>query len=160
MKMTEKKKGKIKWFLTIMSVVLSIATLVAVCVGLNNLTQTTKNVDRNDYAIGTIAESGKIVESKQSAYMKDAESVHGLTIEIDEETATITYKVAFYDEDGKFISMTEEMETDFESTNVPANAVTFRVVITPYQVDGENVELNIFNLGKYTSQLDVSFAKI
>ena len=159
MKLTEKKKGKLKWLLTIVSVVLSIATLVAVCVGLGNIADT-KKVDNGDYAIGTIvAESGKIVESKQSAYMKDAESVDGLTIDIDEETATITYKVAFYDEDGKFISMTESQETDFDATNIPENAETFRVVITPYQVDGENVELNIFNMGKYTSQLDVSYNK-
>lgn len=157
-KMTEKKKGKIKWWLTITSVILSIATLVAVCVGLGNIADT-KKVDTNDYAIGTIAETGKIVESKQSAYMKDAESVDGLVIDIDEETATITYKVAFYDEDGKFISMTESQETDFDTANVPENAETFRVVITPYQVDGENVELNIFNMGKYTSQLDVSYNK-
>jgi len=159
MKMTEKKKGKLKWLLTIVSVVLSVATLVAVCVGLGKIADT-KKVDNGDYAIGTIvAESGKIVESKQSAYMKDAESVDGLVIEIDEETATITYKVAFYDEDGKFISMTDELESDFDATTIPETADTFRVVITPYQVDGENVELNIFNMGKYTSQLDVSFNK-
>lgn len=152
------KKGKLKWLLTIVSVVLSIATLVAVCVGLNNLADT-KSVNNGDYSIGAISETGKIVESKQSAYMKDAESVDGLTIDIDEETATITYKVAFYDEDGNFISMTESMESDFDANNIPENADTFRVMITPYQVDGENVELNIFNMGKYTSQLDVSFNK-
>lgn len=152
------KKGKLKWLLTIVSVVLSIATLVAVCVGLNNLADT-KSVNKSDYAIGTINETGKVVESKQSAYMKDAESVDGLTIDIDEETATITYKVAFYDEDGNFISMTESLESDFDATNIPENADTFRVVITPYAVDGENVELSIFNMGKYTSQLDVSFNK-
>lgn len=156
--MTTKKKNKLKWFLTITSVILSIATLVAVCVGLKNLTDT-KSVSKSDYAIGTINETGKIVESKQSAYMKDAESVDGLVIEIDEETATITYKVAFYDEDGKFISMTENQDADFDTTNIPETADTFRVVVTPYQVDGENVELNIFNVGKYTSQLDVSFNK-
>lgn len=158
MKLSEKKKGKLKWLLTITSVVLSVITLVAVCVGLGNLADT-KNVDRNDYAIGTIAETGKIVESKQHAYMKDAENVDGLVIDIDEENATITYKVAFYDADGNFISMTETMSEDFDTTNIPENADTFRVEITPNQVDGENVELNIFNMGKYTSQLDVSYNK-
>lgn len=159
MKLTEKKKSKIKWLLSIASVVLSVITLVALVVGLNNLTTDTKSVSNNDYAIGTINETGKIVESKQSAYMKDAETIDGLTIDIDEETATITYKVAFYDEDGKFISMTDAMSEDFDATAIPETADTFRVVITPYQVDGENVELSIFNMGKYTSQLDVSFNK-
>ena len=158
MKLSERKKGKVKWWLTITSVILSIATLVAVCVGLGNIADT-KNVSKSDYAIGTINETGKIVESKQSAYMKDAETIDGLVIDIDEETATITYKVAFYDEDGNFISMTDAQETDFDTANVPENADTFRVVITPYAVDGENVELNIFNVSKYTSQLDVSYNK-
>lgn len=156
--MTTKKKNKLKWLLTIGSVILSVVTLVAVCVGISNLVDT-KKVTKNDYAIGTINETGKIVESKQSAYMKDAETIDGLTIDIDEETATITYKVAFYDEDGNFISMTESLENDFDTTTMPENADTFRVVITPYQVDGENVELNILNVGKYTSQLDVTFNK-
>ena len=153
-----KKKNKLKLILSIASVVLSVITLVSMIVFFNNLADT-KKVDKSDFAIGTINETGKIVESKQSAYMKDAENVDGLTIEIDEDTATITYKVAFYNEDGEFISMTESLDADFDATTIPENADTFRVVITPYQVDGENVELNIFNMGKYTSQLDVSFAK-
>lgn len=157
--MTKKKKSKLRFGLTILSLFLSIATLISVCVGLHNITTSTKDVVKTDYAIGTINETGKIVESKQSLYMKDAENVDGLTIEIDEETATITYKVAFYDADGKFISITESQENDFDTTNIPETADTFRVVITPYQVDGENVELNIFNMSKYTSQLDVSYNK-
>ncbi len=159
MKMTAKKKSKLKMGLSIVSVILSVITLIALVIGLNNITTSTKNVSKSDYAIGTISETGKIVESKQSAYMKDAETIDGLVIDIDEDTATITYKVAFYDEDGKFISMTESQETDFDTSNIPENADTFRVVITPYQVDGENVELNIFNMSKYTSQLDITFNK-
>lgn len=157
--MTEKKKSKLKLILSCVSIFLSIMTLIALVIGLNNITTSTKNVSNSDYAIGTINDTGKIVESKQSAYMKDAETIDGLVIEIDEETATITYKVAFYDEDGNFISMTDAMETDFDATTIPETADTFRVVITPYAVDGENVELNIFNMNKYTSQLDVSYNK-
>ena len=156
--MTEKKKNKLKFVLTIVSIILSIASLVAIIVGFRNNADTEK-VTNSDYSIGTINETGKIVESKQSLYMKDAETIDGLVIELDEETATITYKVAFYDEDGKFISMTDSLEADFESTSIPETADTFRVVITPYQVDGENVELNIFNMNKYTSQLEIEFNK-
>ena len=156
--MTTKKKNKLKWLLTIGSAILSVIAVVGLVIGLSNIADT-KNVSNSDFAIGTINETGKIVESKQSAYMKEAETVDGLSIEIDEETATITYKVAFYDEDGNFISMTESLGSDFDATTIPENADTFRVVITPYQVDGENVELNILNVGKYTSQLDVTFNK-
>ena len=157
--MTTKKKTRLKWLLTIGSAVLSVVALVGVCFGVSNLAKT-KSVNNGDFAVGTIvAESGKIVESKHSAYMKDAENVDGLTIDIDEETATISYKVVFYDEDGKFISMTETMDEDFDATNIPENATSFRVVVTPYQVDGEDVELNIFNMAKYTSQLEITYNK-
>lgn len=156
--MTEKSKSKLKMALSIISVILSIITIVALFVGLGKLADT-KILSNSDYSIGTINESGKIVESKQSAYSKDAYSVDGMSIELDEETATITYKVAFYDKDGKFVSMTDALDADFDTANIPETAETFRVVITPLAVDGESVELNIFNVGKYVSQLKVTFNK-
>lgn len=156
--MTEKSKSKLKMALSIISVILSIITIVALFVGLGKLADT-KTLSNSDYSIGTINESGKIVESKQSAYSKDTYSVDGMSIELDEETATITYKVAFYDKDGKFVSMTDTLDADFNTANIPETAETFRVVITPLAVDGEPVELNIFNVGKYVSQLKVTFNK-
>lgn len=157
-KLSEKKKNKFKFALTIVSVVLSIITLIAVCVGLGNLAET-KKLTNNDFAIGTINETGKVVESKQSAYTKKAYSVDGMSIELDEETATITYKVAFYDKDGSFVSMTDSLDEDFVTSTIPATAKTFRVVVTPLAVDGEPVELSIFNVGKYTSQIQVTINK-
>lgn len=157
-KLNEKKKGKLKLGLSIVSIVLSIITLVAVCVGLGNLADN-KTLGNNDYAIGTINATGKVVESKQSAYTKNTYATDGMVIELNEETATITYKVAFYDKDGKFVSMTEALDKDFETTTIPETATTFRVVVTPLAVDGNAVELNIFNVGKYTSQLKVTIKK-
>ena len=153
------KNNKLKWVITLVSLFLSIATLVAVCVGLGNLNETTESVSRSDYKIGTITETGKFADSKQHAYMEDAETIDGLVIDIDEENATITYKVAFYNEDGEFISMTESMETDFDTANIPESATSFRVEITPNAVDGEPVELNIFNLNNYTSQIEITYNK-
>lgn len=151
------RAGKAKLWLTIGAFVLAFVALLSAIFAINNQTTTT-TFGNSDYSINAIDANGKIVESKQSL-VSDMASVEDMIIDIDEETATITYKVAFYDEDGKFISVTESQESDFDATNIPENADTFRVVITPYQVDGENVKLNIFNLGKYTSQLDVSFNK-
>lgn len=156
--MTEKSKSKLKMALSIISVILSIITIVALFVGLGKLADT-KTLSNSDYSIGTINESGKIVESKQSAYSKDTYSVDGMSIELDEETATITYKVAFYDKDGKFVSMTDTLDADFNTANIPETAETFRVVITPLAVDGEPVELNILNVGRYVGQLKVTFNK-
>lgn len=157
-KLTEKNKSKLKWVLSIVSIVLSVITLVALCVGLGNLAKT-ETLGNTDYGIGTINETGKVIESRQSAYTKNDYSTDGMIVELDEETATITYKLAFYDKDGKFVSMTEALDKDFDTTNIPSSATTFKVVITPLAVDGEPVELNIFNVGKYTSQLKVTVNK-
>lgn len=157
-KLSENKKNKFKFALTIVSVILSIVTLIAVCVGLGNLADT-KTLGNSAFGIGTISETGKIVESKQNAYTKKAYSIDGMAIELDEETATITYKVAFYDEDGAFVSMTDALDEDFVTSTIPATAKTFRVVVTPLAVDGEPVELNIFNVGKYISQIQVTINK-
>lgn len=156
--MTEKKKNKLKWALTIVSIVLSVITLVAVCVGLGNLSAT-KTLSNSDFSTGAINATGKVVESKQSAVSKKAYSVDGMSIELDEETATVTYKVAFYAEDGSFVSMSDALDEDFDTSTIPSTAKTFRVVVTPLAVDGEAVELNIFNIGKYVSQLKVTFNK-
>lgn len=147
------KSNKFKGILAIVSIVLSVVTLVALCVCLGNVT-TTKTLRNSDYAIGTINESGIVVESKQHIYTEDSYSVEDMVIEL-EEDASITYKVAFYDKDGKFVSMTEAQSADFDTTNVPATATEFRIVITPNAVDGEAIELTIFNMSKYTGQLSV-----
>ena len=91
--------------------------------------------------------------------MKDTESVEGLTIDIDEDNATISYRVAFYDEEGEFVSITDYLETDYDETVTPETAESFRVLITPDQVDGEDVEINIFTIAKYANQLDVAYSK-
>lgn len=151
------RAGKAKLWLTIGAFVLAFVALLSAIFAINNQTTTT-TFGNSDYSINAIDASGKIVESKQSV-VSDMASVEDMKIEINEETATITYKVAFYDEDEKFISMTETLESDFDATTTPENAKYFRVVVTPYQVDGEAVEINIFNQAKYTSQLDVTINK-
>lgn len=156
-KMNENKKNKLRWALTIGSICLSVITLIAVCVGLGNVSKT-KTLKNSDYAVGSINASGKIIESKQNAYTKDAYSVDGMIIEIDDD-ATITYKVAFYDEKDAFVSMTDSKSADFDATEIPATAKTFRVVVTPNQVDGEPVELNLLNMNKYVSQLAITYNK-
>lgn len=156
-KMNENKKNKLRWALTIGSICLSVVTLIALCVGLGNITKT-KTLKNSDYAVGSIDASGKIIESKQNIYTKDAYSVDGMTIEIDED-ATITYKVAFYDEKDAFISMTDAKTVDFVASEIPATAKTFRVIVTPNPVDGEPVEVTFLNSNKYTSQLEITYNK-
>ena len=153
-----RKKEKAKWWLTIGAVVLSVVALVSAIIGLTKNITTTK-LGSTDYAIGSVDSTGKVIDSKKSVYSKDLNTTDNLTIDIDEDTATITYKVAYYDENEKFVSMTEAMSKDLDTTSIPATAEYFRVIITPNQVDGEDVTLNIFNMSKYTSQIEVTFDK-
>ena len=109
--------------------------------------------------MGTIDENGTMVDSKKSIGMEDAETVDGLVIDIDEESATISYRVVFYGEEGEYISTTDMLDVDYDVTSAPEGAETFRVVITPYQVDGEDVSISIFGISKYAKQLDVTYNK-
>lgn len=153
-----RKKEKAKWWLTIGAIVMAGVALVSAIFAINK-NETKTNVTNSMYAVGAIDETGKIIESKKSAYMRDSKTTENLTIDIDEETATITYKVAYYDEDEKFISMTESLDEDLDETTIPETAKYFRVLVTPNQVDGEDVTLNLFNKAKYTSQLEISYEK-
>lgn len=152
-----KSVSKISLGVAITSILLTVVTVLGVFVGIHNANVTSKKVSASDYTVGAITDEGKIVDSKLSVYMKETETVDGLEIELDSETATVTYKVAFYDEDGKFLSMTEEQTGDFDNANVPENAKSFRIVITPYEVDGESVKLNVFNKSEYIKQLTVRY---
>ena len=152
---TERKGNKFKWVLSIVSILLSLATLIGVIVGVNNMADTS-TLSQTDYHIGTINETGKIIESKKSVY-SDMTTIEDMEITL-AENSNITYKVVFYDEEEKFVSATETLETDYDTTANPENAEYFRVVITPNQVDGEDVTLNIFNMGKYTKMINVEFA--
>lgn len=151
------KKNKIKWILTIVSFVLSLATIIGVLFAFGNMAET-KNLSSTDYHIGMIDDGGKIVESRKSIY-SDLITTEDMEITLD-ENANITYKVVFYDEEEKFVSATETLETDYDTTATPENAEYFRIVITPNQVDGEDIILNVFNMGKYTKMVNVQFANV
>ena len=152
---TERKSNKVKWILTIVSVVLSLATLISCLFAFGNMAET-KTMSSTAYHIGTIDDGGKIVDSRKSIY-SDMKTTESMEITLDEDSQ-ITYKVVFYDENEDFISMSETLETDFDTTATPENAEYFRVVITPNQIDGEDTIVNIFNMGKYTKMLNVTFA--
>lgn len=152
-----RKLSKLSIGVGITAIILTLLTVLGISVGIHNANVTSRKVSVSDYEIGAITEEGKIVDSKLSIYMEEAETVDGLEIELDSDSATVTYKVAFYDEDGKFLSMTEEQTGDFDNANVPENAKSFRIVITPYEVDGESVKLNVFNKSEYIKQLTVRY---
>ena len=153
------RKDKVKSLLIVLSFLLSLVTTLAVCFGIAKATETTQTVRKSEYVLGSSDESGKVIDSKKSIVMENAKNVDGLTIDIDEENATVSYRVVFYGEDGEYLSTTESMETDYDATSTPEGAETFRVVVMPYQVDGEDVKINMFTIGKYAKQLDITYNK-
>lgn len=157
--MTATKKAKTSLVVSIVSAVLSVATILGLAIGIGNSQITTVKANANDFKNGAITETGKIVESNESAVLKEMATVEDMKIEVDEETCTITYKVAFYDEEENFITATEDLSEDFDVANVPENAKFFRVMVTPNEVDGEAVKLNVFNRAKYLKQITVSYAR-
>ncbi len=151
------KKARLKNFLVALTCVVSLVTSVAVAIFMANSMKTTATVTSVEYTRGNVDENGKRVESKRSIVMKDTKNVDGLAIDINEDNATVSYRVVFYGVDGEYLSMTESMTTDYETTSTPDDAETFRVVVTPNKVDGEDVEISMLEIGKYASQLAVTY---
>lgn len=157
--MSYKKSKSRSWFV-IIPLLLIIAALGGVCVGLASGTTSDdtelNEVGRFDWNVGTIDDSGKIVDSKENLYTEDLYSVEAMEISLVDES-TVTYRVVFYDENEEFISSTEPSEVEFDSANVPENAKYFRVILTPYKVDGKAVKINSLFTRQYTKQLVVKY---
>lgn len=152
------KTNKFKIALMSVGLILVSAVVTALCFGFANL-NTTKTVSAGAYDIGTIdATTGKYVASEKSIYMEEMQTIDGLTIEV-EEDAQVSYKVAYYNEDKVFISMTDALTEDLATDSIPESASYFRVVITPNAVDGEDVEISLLNASKYAKQITVTYEK-
>lgn len=150
-------RSKKSMVISIIAIVLSIVAFSAVFFGLSG-NDDTKTVNSSSFSIGAIDAEGKAIDSKLSLYTKDKNTIEGLEITIVDEP-TITYQVFFYDEDGNFVSASESLDTDFDATTIPEGASTFRIVITPDEVDGEAVEITTLNKSTYAKQLEVTFNK-
>lgn len=150
------KKDNWKWLLTLGAIILLAVMVFSMIANMRKNETTTLN--GSAYHIGAInVETGKVIDSKQNIY-SDMRKSGDLEITLDEDSQ-ITYKVVFYDEDKKFVSATSSLSDDFVKSNIPENANYFRIVITPNQIDGENVIITIFNMSKYTSMVKVTCSK-
>ena len=142
-------KSNFKWLITfVMISILSIAVIFAFVKIDKN--EDSKTLDANifTYSVGLLDEDGEYVQGTSSIYMKDYQSVDGLTIELKED-ATVTYKLFFYDENKEFVDMTSDY------SEIPENAEYFRIMITPTN----DAEVSIFEINDYAGQLTVSINK-
>lgn len=157
-KICNTKKDRWKWFLIFGAVVLVVVMIVGIFLKLGRM-ETNQTLSNTSYSIGSVdTSSGKVIESRQNAYTKSMYKVDNMEITLSDD-ATISYKVFFYDKDKDFISATNSLNADFDLNTLPSSAEYFRVVITPAQVDGENVVLNLINLSKYTNQIRIVVVK-
>ena len=155
------RKDKIKWVVTFVAITLLSVMVLAMGLNLSKF-NTEKRINVSDYVIGAIDNSGKVVETSRSLYTKDLIKIDGFEIDVADD-ANIQFVVICYDAEEKFIGtvngqgdMSEEKMTELGFNE---NTAYFRVVINPAPVDGEPVELNLFNKAKYADQLTITYKK-
>lgn len=157
--MTEIKKSKVKWTITVISFIMTLVMFGTFMIGIfNRPTDSTESVGRFDWSLGTVDSSGRLLESRKNILMTDMQKANGLKVTID-ENATVTYKVVYYDENKAFVSITEALYSELDASTIPETATYFRVIVTPLQVDGEDVTISRLGIYNYAKQLTVIYAE-
>ena len=146
------KNDKAKWVVTFIVMALLVVAVIGLGVGLSN--QLPEKINASDFKIGALNSQGQFVEDNASIVTKSLIDVEGLEIAIDED-AEVTYKVFFFDEGKEFISNTDALSADFDSTSIPANAAYAKVVIVPT----EDAEVGAFEVAKYAKMLTITLGE-
>ncbi len=146
---------KIKWIVAFSLIAVLLVSMIFALVKLDKL-ETTKPINGNmfNYSVGILDENGEYKKDTSSIYLKSYYDVDGLDIDFVEES-TITYKVAFYDDNKDFIEMTGSLAEDFDSSSIPTEAEYFRVCITPTN----DAEVSLFEIGDYSNMLTIKVNK-
>ena len=148
-------KTNLKWLVTfVMIALLSLATIFAFVKIDKNETTKTLGSNAFTYSIGIIAEDGEIKQGTSSIYMKNLNEVDGLKVEL-EEDATVTYSIFFYNAEENLVDKKVDLTSNFDSSEIPADAEFFRILVTPIN----DAEVSIFELNGYVSQLTVTINK-
>lgn len=147
-----KKGDKIKWVITFLVGIGLITSVAALTVKLNRQTTTT-TIGGEAYSIGAIGSDGLYFENDTSIYLRKAITTKGLKCELAED-AKIKYQLFYYDKDGKFISSSAEMTTDFDGVGIPDAAESVKIVITP--TADEDGKVSLVEVLAYASQLTVT----
>lgn len=149
-----KKGNAVAWILTVLIVLGLAGAVIGLSIQLSRTETTTLGGEA--YSIGALdEETGEYAESTTSIYTRKSYSVSGLKCELS-NNAMITYQLFFYDKDGKFVSSTLLLTSDFNGT-VPAEAATFKVLITP--TNDEDGKVSVVEVLGYANQLTVIYGK-
>lgn len=116
---------------------------------------TTKNINPT-YAVGSLTEDGKYLESKGAIYTKDSFQCDGLDIDLAFNN-NISYRIFFYDEDNNFIESTDNQNSSYNTKDniMPIGTEYARIVITPN--DDDNIKW--YEVDGYAKQLEIEVAK-
>ena len=146
-------RSRKKTLKTILWVVVGILALFLIVGLFNPIVDEDGRVELNlQYEIGALDEQGKYKSSETTIY-SEMFDCKGLNVELDFD-AEVTYKIFYYDADGKFVFVSEELDDDYNVENSVEEAVQARIVIYPVS-DDEDFKLNFFTKIKYANQLTV-----
>lgn len=144
--------------LTVITFILCLALLggvIGLAVKLERQTSINK-LGGEAYSIGAIDEKGDYKESTASIYTRKGITVDGLKCEL-QENAKIKYQLFFYDKDGKFVSASSELTSDFNGTGTPTTAKTVKIVIIP--TADEDGKVSLTEVLGYAAQLSVQYSR-
>ncbi len=146
------KADRVKWIIVTVVLIAIIGALATFGIKLSRQTTTT-TIGGERYEIGCLSEVGAETDDDTSIRLRNTITCDGLTVEIDED-AKVTYKLFFYDEKGDFLSATEELSTDFDTSSVPEGAESVKVQITP--TADEDGKVTISEVLGYANQITVT----
>lgn len=145
------RADKIKWIVTFIVILGLIGAVIGLSVSLSR--STAEEIGGEAYSIGIIQETGEVNTKEQtSIYTRKDLPVDGLRCSLKMD-AKITYRIFFYDKEGKFLSATSTLSTDYDGTGVPAKAETAKIMITP--VEDEDGKVSLVEILGYANQLTV-----
>lgn len=153
--MKAKTKNMTGLIVGVLVLVLAAVLFTTLFVKMDKLT-TTETISAGSYSVGGLNANGVYQETEGSIYTKKNISADGLTVKIKKE-AKVTYKIYFYDAKGGYISATEELTANFESSSVPDNAVYAKIVITP--AEDEDGKISWTEKSDYAKALTVTVNK-
>lgn len=155
------KKNKFKVLISIIVTILLIGGLVAVGIVLDNARHQS---DKEGYTVvtptftvgGLNVENGNYLVTESSIYTKDMFECAGLIV-TPEFDSKVTYTIFFYDEEGKFISATEDLKVEFNE-ELPEGATQCRIMVTPVWAESvaeENRVITALEVYGYSSDITI-----
>lgn len=148
------------------ALIVLVVLLSIVCIGsLARLKKvdTTRDLGQGVFVwkVGTLDEAdGDFEKASNAIVTRNYYGVNGLTLDLTEqaeENNDITYQLFYFDEDEEYISASDILEADADSTSlsIPETAKYFKVVIYP----ANDEKITLFEVNDYANMLLITIDK-